>query len=64
MSDLPDDERIRRLMREFDARHRDSQHIRRCIDEILNNESEWPNSRVSGLIDVPLNSSESESEQN
>jgi hypothetical protein len=62
MSDLPDYERVRRLMREFDARHRDSQDIRRRIDEIRNHYDEWPNGRVSGPIDRLPNSSESKSE--
>jgi hypothetical protein len=48
-------------MREFDARHRDSQNIRRRLDEIRNRDSEWPNSRVSGLGDQSPNSSESDS---
>jgi hypothetical protein len=62
MAELPDHERVRRLMREFDARHRDSQNIRRRIDEIRNYDKEWPNSRVSGLIDFPSSSSDSKSE--
>jgi hypothetical protein len=61
MSDL-DYDRLGRLMREFDARHRDAQNIRRRIDEIRNRDEQWPNSRVSGSIDHFDNSSESESE--
>jgi hypothetical protein len=61
MSEIPDHERVRRLMAELEALHRDSEDIRRRIDEIRNSESEWPNSPVSGPIGQSPNSSESES---
>jgi hypothetical protein len=63
MPDSLDYEHVRRLVREFDAKHRDSQNIRRRIDEIRNRHHEWPtNGRVSGPIAPLPNSSESESE--